>query len=59
MWFSVADLWTALMVVLKDADMLHFIMVFQYSIAQLCFTAEAAYITVNKLYMCTLPLEHL
>lgn len=56
MWFSVADLWTALMVVLKDADMLHFIMVFQFSVVFHCWSRICHH---NKLHMCTLPLENL
>lgn len=52
-------LWAALMLVLKEADALHF-MVIQYSIAQWCSTAPAAeYVIRNMLYMCTLPLKDL
>lgn len=57
--FSIVDLWAALMLVLKEADALHF-MVIQYSIAQWCSTAPVAeYVIINMLYMCTLPLKDL
>lgn len=47
--FSIADLWAALMLVLKEADAVHF-MVIQYSIAQWSSTAPAAeYVITNTL----------
>lgn len=47
------------MLVLKEADAVHFTVI-QYSVAQWRSTApEAEYVTTNMLYMCTLPLKDL